>query len=178
MDSRCIAMGNGNPGESSKVEKEEGELSPNHDSDDLNFSTYQDNNDNGTHKGELEADGDDDDNEDVSGGGDDISGDESGGSREEEEEDDEEEEECKPESEGEGNGIEDSVDLLPPSEHFLRTVKPLAKCVASSSSSCGGEKKDSRVFYGNDAFYTLFRLHQVRIPFYFYYYFFICFDFD
>ncbi|CAH1438042.1 unnamed protein product [Lactuca virosa] len=66
--------------------------------------------------------------------------------------------ECKPESEGEGNGIEDSVYLLPPSEHFLRTVKPLAKCVASSS--CGGEKKDFRVFYGNDAFYTLFRLHQ------------------
>ncbi|CAH1421464.1 unnamed protein product [Lactuca virosa] len=106
---RCTRMGNGNPGESSKVEKEEGQLSPNHDSDEVNFSTYKDNeNENGTYKGEMEVDCDDEESDVVSGGGDDISGDESGGSREEEEE------ECKPESKGEGNGIENSSEVSLP----------------------------------------------------------------
>ncbi|KAI3768665.1 hypothetical protein L2E82_19495 [Cichorium intybus] len=152
---RDTPVTNGNPipnpveSSSSKPEKEEGELSPNHD-----FNDYIQ--DNGTHKRDTELLPDDEESEGGSGGGgDDASGDESaadGCSREEDEEE-EDDVECKPESEG----VEDE-NYLPPSEQFLRTVKPLAKCVASSS---GGEKKDSRVFYGNDSFYTLFRLHQV-----------------
>ncbi|KAL1218756.1 Paired amphipathic helix protein Sin3-like 5 [Cardamine amara subsp. amara] len=48
------------------------------------------------------------------------------------------------------------------SERFLKPVKPLAKHVpgilqASESDS----RNDSRVFYGNDSFYVLFRLHQM-----------------
>ncbi|KAL4581665.1 hypothetical protein LXL04_006191 [Taraxacum kok-saghyz] len=167
----------------SKPEKEEGELSPTHDSD---FSSYnqdsqttnkqetelepEDNNNNEEEEEEDEEEEDDEEDEeeeeseDVSGGGDDVSGD---CSREEEEEEEE-----KPESEGEVEGNDRVEDLhlplplplpLQQSEHFLRTVKPLAKCVnvSSSSSSNGGGKNEARVFYGNDSFYTLFRLHQV-----------------
>jgi paired amphipathic helix protein Sin3a len=39
-------------------------------------------------------------------------------------------------------------------------VKPLAKHVPSALHEKG---KDSQVFYGNDSFYVLFRLHQVRL---------------
>ena len=58
-----------------------------------------------------------------------------------------------------GNGV-----ILPLSERFLPTVKPLAKHVASSLHD--KEKNDSRVFYGNDTFYVLFRLHRVRYDFF------------
>ncbi|KAI3670027.1 hypothetical protein L6452_41604 [Arctium lappa] len=180
---------NENSAEPSKAEKEEGELSPNGDFDDINFSTYGDNGSHAKTKhivenphyrsggqevrqdvgGEIEADADDEDSENVSEAGDDASGSESAAdecSREEREEDgDRDDLDGRAESEGEAEGIEDANFVsgggmyLPPSEHFLRTAKPLAKCVASSS--CGGGKKDHRVFYGNDAFYTLFRLHQV-----------------
>ncbi|XP_071692750.1 paired amphipathic helix protein Sin3-like 2 [Rutidosis leptorrhynchoides] len=72
------------------------------------------------------------------------------------------EEDHEAESEGEAEGVEDSNFVggdgtcLPPSE---QTAKPLAKHVASSLHE--GERKDSHVFYGNDSFYVLFRLHQV-----------------
>lgn len=71
----------------------------------------------------------------------------------------------KAESEGEAEGMADAQEdgdgnSLPPSERFLQTVKPVAKHVPTS---LNGRIKNSRVFYGNDSFYVLFRLHQVRM---------------
>ncbi|XP_047310772.1 paired amphipathic helix protein Sin3-like 2 [Impatiens glandulifera] len=47
----------------------------------------------------------------------------------------------------------------PMTDSFLQTAKPLAKHVSSMLPK--NEKKDSRVFYGDDTFYVLFRLHQI-----------------
>ncbi|KAL2528801.1 Paired amphipathic helix protein Sin3-like 2 [Forsythia ovata] len=120
--------------------------------------------------GENDADADDEDSENVSEAGEDVSGSESAAdecSREEhEEEEDGEHDELdgKAESEGEAENTSeahciggDGV-LLPQSDRFLLTCKPLPKHVASTS--IGDDKKDRRVFYGNDTFYVLFRLHQ------------------
>ncbi|XP_052725221.1 paired amphipathic helix protein Sin3-like 4 isoform X2 [Vigna angularis] len=69
----------------------------------------------------------------------------------------------KAESEGEAEGIADAHDVegdgmsLPYSERFLLTVKPLAKHVLPMLHE---KDRNSRVFYGNDSFYVLFRLHQ------------------
>ncbi|XP_024973666.1 paired amphipathic helix protein Sin3-like 2 isoform X2 [Cynara cardunculus var. scolymus] len=166
--------------EPSKIEKEEGELSPNGDFDEVNFGAYGDNGSRANTKhsvdpthyragvGRIDADADDEDSVNVSEGMD-VSGSESAAdecSREDHEEDgDRDDLDGKAESEGEAEGIEDANFVgengtsLPPSEHFLLTAKPLAKRVASPL--CDGERKDSHVFYGNDSFYVLFRLHQV-----------------
>ncbi|XP_018439632.1 paired amphipathic helix protein Sin3-like 6 isoform X2 [Raphanus sativus] len=48
------------------------------------------------------------------------------------------------------------------SERFLKTVKPVAKHVHGPlKASETGSQNDSRVFYGNDSCYVLFRLHQM-----------------
>ncbi|KAF7809233.1 paired amphipathic helix protein Sin3-like 4 isoform X1 [Senna tora] len=84
-------------------------------------------------------------------------------SREEHEEDGEHEHDNKAESEGEGEGMADANDVegdgtsLPFSERFLLSVKPLAKHVPPVLHE---KERVSRVFYGNDSFYVLFRLHQ------------------
>jgi len=71
----------------------------------------------------------------------------------------------KAESEGEAEGIADAHDVegdgmsLPYSERFLLTVNPLAKYVPPMLHE---KDRNSRVFYGNDSFYVLFRLHQVQ----------------
>lgn len=130
--------------------------------------------------GENDADADDEgeesaqrsseDSENASENGD-VSGSESGDaeecSREEHEEDgDHDEHDTKAESEGEAEGMADAHDVegdgtsLPLSERFLLTVKPLAKHVPPALHD---KEKDSRVFYGNDSFYVLFRLHQVGL---------------
>lgn len=184
----------------SKIEREEGELSPNGDFEEDNFAVYGDAGVEGKSKdtaasrqyqtrhgveeiccgeagGENDADADDEgeesaqrsseDSENASENGD-VSGSESGEgeecSREEHEEDgDHDEHDNKAESEGEAEGMADAHDvegdgtLLPFSERFLLTVKPLAKHVPPSLQD---KEKNSRVFYGNDSFYVLFRLHQ------------------
>lgn len=185
-----------------KVEREEGELSPNGDFEEDNFANYGEAGLEAAHKvkdaavsrqyqnrhgeeeiccreagGENEADADDEgeesaqrsseDSENASENGD-VSGSESGDgeeSREEHEEDGEHDEhDAKAESEGEAEGMADAHDVegdgtsLPLSERFLLTVKPLAKHVPPALHD---KEKDSRVFYGNDSFYVLFRLHQV-----------------
>ncbi|AES74611.2 putative transcription regulator Others family [Medicago truncatula] len=174
-----------------KVEKEEGELSPNADSEEDNFVAYGDSNAqsnqnddrrkyesrNGEDEhrpeagGDNDADADDEDSENVSEAGEDVSGSESAGdecSREDHEEEDMEHDDVdgKAESEGEAEGMCDAdaqtgVDgsSLPLSERFLSTVKPLTKHV--SAVSFVEDVKDSRVFYGNDDFFVLFRLHQI-----------------
>ncbi|KAK7362067.1 hypothetical protein VNO77_04167 [Canavalia gladiata] len=85
-------------------------------------------------------------------------------SREEHEEDgDHEHDDNKAESEGEAEGMADANDVeedgasLPYSERFLVTVKPLAKHVPPVLHE---KERTVRVFYGNDSFYVLFRLHQ------------------
>ncbi|GJX85031.1 paired amphipathic helix protein Sin3-like protein 2 isoform X1 [Tanacetum coccineum] len=45
-------------------------------------------------------------------------------------------------------------------DHILQSAKPLAKHVPSPLHD-GGEK-DCNIFYGNESFYVLFRLHQVK----------------
>ncbi|XP_029126334.1 paired amphipathic helix protein Sin3-like 3 isoform X2 [Cajanus cajan] len=105
------------------------------------------------------------DSENVSENGD-VSGTESADgecSREEREMDGVHEHDNKAESEGEAEEMADANDVegdgasLPYSERFLVTVKPLAKHVPPVLHEKEGTV---RVFYGNDSFYVLFRLHQ------------------
>lgn len=177
-----------------KIEREEGELSPNGDFEEDNFIAYRDNN--GTeaaHKSkesaasrhkyrnghgearvlENEADADDEGEESAQRSSDesenafengDASGSESADGDDCSPEDrDEGDHENKAESEGEAEGMADAHDvegdamLLPFSERFLKTVKPLTKHVPLVLHD---EEKDSRIFYGNDSFYVVFRLHQ------------------
>ncbi|XP_010463539.1 PREDICTED: paired amphipathic helix protein Sin3-like 1 isoform X2 [Camelina sativa] len=163
-----------------RIEKEEGELSPNGDIED-NFGVYEDLGVKSTSKlensaqAELEADAeveneddaDDDDSDNASEGGEDASGTESGGdecSQDENREEEDGEHDGKAESEGEAEGmdshlLEGDIELVPQSERVLLSVRPLSKHVAAFSPD--ERTKDSRVFYGNDDFYVLFRLHQI-----------------
>ncbi|KAK6922109.1 Paired amphipathic helix [Dillenia turbinata] len=184
-----------------KVEREEGELSPNADFEEDNFAAYGDAAMDDVHKpkdtaangqyqtgigedevclgeqgGENDADADDEGDESAQRSSEDsdnasengeVSGSESGGeecSREEHEDDgDHDEHDTKAESEGEAEGMADAHDVegdgsgLHYFDRSLQNVKPLVKFVPSVL--CGSNK-DSRVFYGNDSFYVLFRLHQ------------------
>ncbi|PKU86623.1 paired amphipathic helix protein Sin3-like 4 isoform X1 [Dendrobium catenatum] len=131
--------------------------------------------------GENDADADDEgeesghrsteDSENASEAGEDVSGSESDEGEEcspedhgEEDADHDDQEDAKAESEGEAEGIADAHDTegeitsLPFSERYLHTVKPLAKHVPAALQE--KDVKCSRVFYGNDSFYVLFRLHQ------------------
>lgn len=159
-----------------KIEREEGELSPNGDFED-NFAAYRDASVEVTHKpkdsaAENDVDADEEGEESAQRSSDesengDASGSESADgedcSHEEHEEDGDNDH--KVESEGEAEGMADAHDaeengtLMPFSERFLKTVKPLTKHVPLILHD---KEKDSRVFYGNDSFYVLFRLHQVR----------------
>ena len=55
------------------------------------------------------------------------------------------------------------MDRFSHSERYLQPVKPIAKHVPLiiQVGECNS-RNDSRIFYGNDSFYVLFRLHQVR----------------
>ncbi|KVI02470.1 Histone deacetylase interacting [Cynara cardunculus var. scolymus] len=167
--------------EPSKIEKEEGELSPNGDFDEVNFGAYGDNGSRANTKhsvdpthyragvGRIDADADDEDSVNVSEGMD-VSGSESAAdecSREDHEEDgDRDDLDGKAESEGEAEGIEDANFVgengtsLPPSEHFLLTAKPLAKRVASPL--CDGERKDShlQIVAGDEMDNKLLQLYE------------------
>ncbi|MED6209113.1 hypothetical protein PIB30_051552 [Stylosanthes scabra] len=203
-----VTAADGVPPESSKVrsheesaepckfEKEEGELSPNGDSEEDNFVAYGDSNVQSVSKskhnierskyqsrngedescpeagaGDADADADDEDSENASEAGEDVSGSESAGDEcfredhEDEEDMEHDDVDGKAESEGEAEGTCDAQSAggdgssQPHSERFLSSVKPLTKHV--SAVSYVEDMKDSRVFYGNDDFYTLFRLHQI-----------------
>nr|GEV80840.1 paired amphipathic helix protein Sin3-like 2 isoform X1 [Tanacetum cinerariifolium] len=151
-----------------KFEKEEGELSPNVYFDEADLAAYGDYNGSNAkakHSMEINADADDEDSENVPEGGDDVSGSESSAdecSREDHEDGDRDDLDGKAESEGEAEGIEDANFIGADgthSDHILLSAKPLAKRVASPLHD--GGKKDCNVFYGNESFYALFRLHQV-----------------
>ncbi|KAF5479524.1 hypothetical protein F2P56_000335 [Juglans regia] len=175
----------------SKIEKEEGELSPNGDFEEDNFVAFGQSVELAMAKekqirqyqagnveenicqnagGENDADADDEDSENVSEAGEDVSGSESGGDECSRDEHDEEEDvepdeaDGKAESEGEAEGmvgghVSGGDGMLPLSERFLLSVKPLTRHVPEAF--LDKERKDSRVFYGNDNFYVLFRLHQI-----------------
>ncbi|KAM0958184.1 hypothetical protein ACFX13_023925 [Malus domestica] len=175
----------------SKIEKEEGELSPIADFGEDNFVVpgdagvqakanrsiesrlFQSGNRediSGQEAGDNDADADDENSENISEAGEDVSGSETAGdecSREEQGDDEDAEQDDidgKAESEGEAEGMADGHLVggdgmcSPLSECFLLSVKPLAKHVPGSLLE---ERKDSRVFYGNDNFYVLYRLHQI-----------------
>ncbi|XP_074274489.1 paired amphipathic helix protein Sin3-like 3 isoform X2 [Silene latifolia] len=165
-----------------KSEREEGELSPTGDFEEDNFAAYRDAsaelankpNDSATHGGQNDAYADDEgeesahrsseESENVSENGD-VSASESGdredGSPEHEEvadhghNKDESEDEAEGMADAQGEG--DGSSLVPLSVRLLKTVKPLAKHDPASSNE---RTRGSRVFYGNDSFYVLFRLHQ------------------
>ncbi|CAH8370516.1 unnamed protein product [Eruca vesicaria subsp. sativa] len=158
----------------SKIEKEEGELSPIGDSED-NYVVYEDHGLKSTAKsehsveavGENDDDPDDEDGEDASEGSEDASGTESVGDECSQEDNgvEEEGEHGKAESEGDAEGIEshhieEDNGLLPLSERVLLSAKPLSKHVAAAA-LLDERKQVSRVFYGNDDFYVLFRLHRI-----------------
>ncbi|KAE8730232.1 Paired amphipathic helix protein Sin3-like 3 [Hibiscus syriacus] len=180
-----------------KVEREEGELSPNGDFEEDNFSNYAEagletalkvkdgaaniqhqrhreeelshretgGKNNVVDEGNESAQRTSEDSENASENCEVFGSDsDEGESREEPEDDmDHNEHDNKVESEGEAERMADAHDvegdgtLLPFSERFLLTVKPLAK---HGPSALHENKKDSRVFYGNNSFYVLFRLHQ------------------
>nr|GMD16980.1 paired amphipathic helix protein Sin3-like 3 isoform X1 [Ipomoea batatas] len=181
-----------------KIEREEGELSPNDDFED-NFGAINESEvetahttkDTTTNKpyqtgdreetcgrvagGENDADADDEGDESAQRTSEDtgnasehgdVSGSESAdgeGSHDEPDEDgDHDENENKAESEGEIEGMDDVHDTegdgvpLPLSVRGIQTAKPLTMLVPSSLH----DKDGLRIFYGNDSFYVLFRLHQ------------------
>ncbi|CAH9088055.1 unnamed protein product [Cuscuta epithymum] len=153
-----------------KSEKEEGELSPNGYFEEENFVVYP----NCGSQERNGGDADDEDSDNASVAGEDVSGSESAAdecSREEAEDEDEdaEQDEADGKSESEGEAEEgtseahclgDGLSSSPLAECFFLTSKPLTKH-AVVGSPCMGEKKFSRVFYGNDSFFVLFRLHQI-----------------
>lgn len=170
-----------------QVEKEEGELTPNGDLEEEIFPAQNDNiakvilkEKNDLNDSEIQspcsrdggggnnAEGDDEDSEHGSDKGD-MSGSESAGdecSHEEHEDDDnvENDDDAKAETEDEADGTVDApcvVDAItiPLSEHFLASVKPLSKHLQGALPE---GRNCLRIFYGNDDFYVLFRLHQVR----------------
>lgn len=181
-----------------KLEREEGELTPNGDFED-NFTPSNEGGQNVSHslkgssssklyqsghggeeirggdrgcendaddEGEASAQGTSEDSENASENCD-VSGSESAngeGSHEEREEDgDNDVNGNKAESEGEVEGTADVHDaegdgaVMPFSERLLHTSRPLTKHVPSIFHD---REKESRIFYGNDSFYVLFRLHQ------------------
>lgn len=184
-----------------KLEREEGELTPNGDFED-NFTPSNEGGPNVSHSlkgssssklyqsghrevvrgGERGCENDADDEREASAHGTsedsenasencDVSGSESAngeGSHEEEREEDgdNDENDNKAESEGEVEGTADVHDaegdgsVMPFSERLQHTSRPLTKQVPSIFHD---REKESRIFYGNDSFYVLFRLHQVRL---------------
>uniref|UniRef100_A0A0D9WBP3 Histone deacetylase interacting domain-containing protein n=1 Tax=Leersia perrieri TaxID=77586 RepID=A0A0D9WBP3_9ORYZ len=184
----------------SKVEREEGELSPNGDFGE-NIGCFEGVSVDEVSKvkedsarrllqvrpleaaefaGENDADADDEgeesaqmmeDSENASEAGEDASGSESGDGEEcsredhdDEDDMDQDDPDAKAESEGEAAENTDAQDAdggvsLPFSERSHSAVKPLAKHVARALND--NEEKFSCIFYGNDSFYVLFRLHQI-----------------
>lgn len=141
-----------------KVEREEGELSPNGDFEEDNFASFRDNStkenyQNGYHEGNLENEADEEcegsahrsscDSENGVGSGSETADVEDSSPIEHAGVHDN-----KTESEGEAE------------ERFLERVKPLTKYVPAISHY---DENDPCVFYGNNAFYVFFRLHQVRL---------------
>ncbi|KAI3731490.1 hypothetical protein L1987_62678 [Smallanthus sonchifolius] len=131
-------------------EREEGELSPNGDFEEDNFASFRENGtkenyQNGHHEKGLENEADEEGEESAHRLSSDSSGSETADVEDRSPEEHDGVHDNKAESEGEAE------------ERFLETVKPLTKYVPAVSHD---DEDERRVFYGNDAFYVFFRLHQ------------------
>lgn len=151
----------------SKIEREEGELSPSRDFEEDNASNAKANDEdvgNALRSNEI--------SENALEPGEDVSISESGNdmgcSHEDHEEEDDAEHgnpDVKDECEGEAEGMTKAhyaggeITALLDSEIFLNTAKPLARHVPATLHK--KHDKSSQIFYGNDSFYVLLRLHQV-----------------
>lgn len=151
----------------SKIEREEGELSPSRDFEEDNASNAKANDEDvrsALRSNEI--------SENASEPGEDVpiseSGNDVGCSHEDQEAEDDAEhnnQDVKDESEGEAEGMTKAHDAggeitsLLDSEKFLNTAKPLAGHVPATLHD--KHDKSSQIFYGNDSFYVLLRLHQV-----------------
>ncbi|KHG02736.1 Paired amphipathic helix protein Sin3-like 2 [Gossypium arboreum] len=173
-----------------KIEKEEGELSPNGDFEEDNFVAYGDNGlkavpvakhsvESGQYQSgkgshckdagvENDADADDEDSENASEAGDDASGSESAGDEcshgeHEEEEVERDEVDGKAESEGEAEGTNDMHAGDGMSVSTSERFLFTVKPLAKHVPAVFPEEdqNSSRVFYANDDFYVLFRFHQI-----------------
>ncbi|CAN6801239.1 unnamed protein product [Brassica oleracea var. botrytis] len=162
-DSSTDNMNSDEPEGPLTIEEEEGELSPNGDFED-NVGLHEDLGVKSTSKPEnladAEVENEDDDSENASEGGEECSHDEN----REEESGEHDEVDGKAESEGEAEEVDSHLlagdtELLRQSERVLLSARPLSKHVAAVLRD--GRTKDIRVFYGNDDFYVLFRLHQI-----------------
>ncbi|KAF3528979.1 hypothetical protein DY000_02044095 [Brassica cretica] len=162
-DSSTDNMNSDEPEGPLTFEKEEGELSPNGDFED-NVGLHEDLWVKSTSKPEnladAEVENEDEDSENASEGGEECSHDEN----REEESGEHDEVDGKAESEGEAEEVDSHIlagdtELLRQSERVLLSARPLSKHVAAVLRD--GMTKDIRVFYGNDDFYVLFRLHQI-----------------
>ncbi|XP_010471006.1 PREDICTED: paired amphipathic helix protein Sin3-like 4 [Camelina sativa] len=164
-----------------KVEREEGELSPTGEFEEDNFAVHAENeletlskikeNDdaNADDEGDASAPRSSDGSGNTSQNGD-VSGTDSGDGEDCYREDDMDHNN-KAESEGEAeegmsdahDGAEGDKPVLSMSIRNMLHVKPLAKYVppALRDKDKDDSRKNSKVFYGNDSFYVLFRLHQI-----------------
>lgn len=125
--------------------------------DEMHFQTrgHEEISPDAANENDADADADDEDSENASEAGEDeyAAADGSG-------EEHEEEEDGELDGEGEAEDTSDGA-FLPQAERFLLTCKPLSKYVPSPLQ--GSEGNNHQVFYGNDTFYVLFRLHQVKV---------------
>ena len=169
-----------------KVEREEGELSPTGDFEEDNFAENDldalsngknENNLNKRSSGENDANANDEGDESAPRSSEDSgntshNGDVSGTESGDGEEDCYPEDDNKAESEGEAEAEEGMSDaegnrpVLPVYARSLLHVKPLSKyvppAILDKDNKDDSQKKNSIVFYGNDSYYVLFRLHQVN----------------
>ncbi|CAN6932966.1 unnamed protein product [Brassica oleracea] len=168
-----------------KVEREEGELSPTGDFEEDNFAENDldalsngknENNLNKRSSGENDANANDEGDESAPRSSEDSgntshNGDVSGTESGDGEEDCYPEDDNKAESEGEAEAEEGMSDaegnrpVLPVYARSLLHVKPLSKyvppAILDKDNKDDSQKKNSIVFYGNDSYYVLFRLHQI-----------------
>ncbi|CAN7113330.1 unnamed protein product [Brassica rapa subsp. narinosa] len=149
-DSSTDNMNSDEPEGPLTIEKEEGELSPNGDFDD-NVGLHEDLGVKSTSKPEnladAEVENEDENSENASEGGEECSHDEN------------REDESGEHEEVDSQSLAGDTELLRQSERVLLSARPLSKHVAAVLRD--GRTKDIRVFYGNDDFYVLFRLHQI-----------------
>ncbi|KAK6160112.1 hypothetical protein DH2020_003493 [Rehmannia glutinosa] len=106
-------------------------------------------------EGEESAQGSSD-SENASENGD-VSASESANGEECSPEEPDDENDNKAESEGEAD-VHDTEATMQFSDRFLQTAKPLTLKVPMALL---GKERNSQIFYGNDSFYLLFRLHQM-----------------
>ncbi|KAK4481866.1 hypothetical protein RD792_012777 [Penstemon davidsonii] len=158
---------------SSKIVREDGKILPIRDHEEKNFAAYTggeetrveeteeetDANANGEVEGSAQVSSE---SENVSENGNISASESADGSPEDPDEDgDHYENDNKAESEGEADGtvdVHENEGVMPSSDCSLEKLNPLNMKILTTLL---GKEKNSQIFYGNDSFYLLFRLHQM-----------------